>query len=675
MDPAVAGVPASAPIAFEDGLGERHHTVSAANEPLEILTLREELTAVSSFEFALRERVSRLASFHSPSYVRVRGVERVEKGASTLAIVSDHVPGVRLSDILAIAEKRRRRLELNAALCLIRQLVAAVATLHEEMPDVCHGAIAAERIVIPPNGRLVIVEHVLGAALEQLRYSVERYWKELRIPLPRTVGLPRFDKRADVTEVGALALALILGRPLRDNEYPTLIGDMASGAWAVSATGGLEPLPAAVRAWLLRALQLDARGSFGSAVEARAELDAVLGDRDYSAEREALDLFLTQSAKVQASSLPKVPAPTPAAPVSTASQSSTQARLEPAVAARTETVFEPPRLAPEKAEVAMSSRKGSSHRRLVAAAAALVALASGGTLAAWYLMASSAAAAMGTLVVNTNPAGVAVAIDGKQRGTTPLNVALPPGAHVLELLTGSDRRTIPITITAGGQVSQFIEMPKTVAALGQLHVRTEPSGAKVTVDGHLFGKSPVTVSGLTPGPHSVVLEGELGSVTQEVTIEAGTTASLVVPLTVPRGAPVSGWISVNAPADVQVFENGRLLGSSKSERIMVSAGEHQLELVNEALGYRASRTVQVSPGQVAAVRPSWPKGSVALNAIPWADVFIDGERIGETPIGHVSVPIGTHEVLFRHPDLGEKRSTVTVTLEAPAKLSVDLRKK
>src|SRR5262245_11195639 len=118
MEPAIARMPT--PVAFEDGLGERHHTVDPNNEPLEVLTLREDLIAVPSFEFALRERVSRLASFRHACYGHVRAVERLDKGgASTLAIVSDRVPGVRLSNILAVAERELLPLEIEAGLCLI----------------------------------------------------------------------------------------------------------------------------------------------------------------------------------------------------------------------------------------------------------------------------------------------------------------------------------------------------------------------------------------------------------------------------------------------------------------------------------------------------------------------------------------------------------------------------
>ena len=57
-----------------------------------------------------------------------------------------------------------------------------------------------------------------------------------------------------------------------------------------------------------------------------------------------------------------------------------------------------------------------------------------------------------------------------------------------------------------------------------------------------------------------------------------------------------------------------------------------------------------------------PNGTVNLNASPWAEVWIDGQRVGETPIGNLSVPIGPHEVVFRHPQFGEKRHAISVTL-------------
>lgn len=322
----------------------------------------------------------------------------------------------------------------------------------------------------------------------------------------------------------------------------------------------------------------------------------------------------------------------------------------------------------------MPSHHVSPRRRRIGAAALFVVLASGGGgLAARYLIPAPIDSS-GTLAVSTTPAGVAVFVNGQPRGVTPMNARLAAGTHMLEIGTAQARRRIPVTILAGSHVSHFIDMPKMTAAAGSLQVTTEPAGATVTVDGEPHGTTPTTVEGLEPGTHTVVLANDLGKVTHEVTIEAGVTASLVAPLRAPQGAPVSGWIAVSAPEELHIYKGQRLLGTTRTDRIMVAAGDHQLQLVNEALGYRSTRSVTVAPGQVASIRPSWPKGSLALNAVPWADVFIDGQRIGETPIGHVEVPIGTHEIVFRHPELGEKRAEAVVSLTAPGRVSVDMKK-
>ena len=266
-------------------------------------------------------------------------------------------------------------------------------------------------------------------------------------------------------------------------------------------------------------------------------------------------------------------------------------------------------------------------------------------------------------------------VDGEPRGVTPLDLALKAGPHVVVLRGAGDPRTIPVTIVAGTQASQYIELAKGGSASGQLQIRTDPPGAKVTVDSLARGTSPIMIGDLTPGEHTVVLESDFGSVKQSVTIEAGNTASLVVPLTATAGASISGWVSVSSPVPVQLFENGKLLGSNQTDRVMVSAGSHQIEVVNEALGYRVIHSVQVPPGKVAPITIKLPNGTIALNAIPWAEVWIDGEKVGETPIGNLSVSVGSHEIIFRHPDLGEQRQTVTVTLATPARVTMDLRKK
>ena len=323
---------------FSDGVGERVVAADGATgELLQILRLRPALLAVPSFEFALRERTARLANFRHAYYARVRRVDRGMPPASSLAIVSDHIEGTRLSDILRVAHERGLQLDINAALCLIRQLVPAVAVLHENARDVAHGLLAPERLIVTPNARLVIAEHVLGAAIEQLQFGRDRLWQDFRIAMPPSAGLPRFDHRSDVTGMGLVALALILGRPLNADEFPHRIPALLNEARERSALGEEQPLAPPLRTWLSRALQVDVRRAFASAPEAMAAFEELVADDSmYVAAPVALETFLSRYSE----SLLEGPAPS-RPPAIESSMASWHAALDAPPAPRPQ-AFDPP---------------------------------------------------------------------------------------------------------------------------------------------------------------------------------------------------------------------------------------------------------------------------------------------------------------------------------------------
>lgn len=747
---------------FCDGIGDRVVAADGATgELLQILRIKPALTAVPSFEFALRERTARLANFRHAYYARVRRVDRVQVPAPGLAIVSDHVEGTRLSDILRVAHERRLQLDTNAAVCLIRQLVPAVALLHENARDVAHGLIAPERLIVTPHARLVIVEHVLAAAIEQLQFNRDRLWQELRIAMPPSAGLSRFDHRADVTGVGLVALALLLGRPLGTEEYPQRLPALLQEARQRTSIGDEQPLSAPLRDWLARTLQLDSRRAFASAPEALSAFEELVADDSmYVAAPVALETFLSRyiaallepngfEEAVRQAPVAGVAAPardlrptSPAPPIagSTPAASAPGSRPAPSTAEppakrieaagtairptapQPQKVAPPPASAPPQAspepipsarditdlisaedlapaehkpqprpslfdsdgpfsladvpELEPRTRRFALPKKAVMAAAAVLVLAAAGFVAPKFFTTSVAPApAMGTLVVQSNPSGVQVFVDGEDRGLTPANISVTPGAHILELRGRGVPRVIPFNAAAGAQVSHYLEFASTPET-GHLRVESEPQGAKVAVDGVARGTAPLTVSDLTPGDHEVVLETPTASARHVVTVQAGVTASLMVPVgTAPAAdaGPVSGWLSVKAPFSLEIHEGGRVIGTTDADRVMVAAGRHELLLVNDTLGYRATRVVNIAPGKTARITAELPNGTVNLNASPWAEVWIDGQRVGETPIGNLSVPIGPHEVVFRHPQLGEKRHAISVTMSEAVRLSVDMK--
>jgi hypothetical protein len=668
-------------VRFEDGLGRRHYADGNAGEPLEILVLRDQLAAAPGFKEALRQQVERLASLRHGSLGYARSVARLIKSEAAIAVISDRVPGMRLSDVLDVAGKEQCPIDMRTALWLTGQLVSAVAALHRHGPDVFHGAIAPDRIIITSGARLVVVEQVLGPAMSQLRLSPSQYWTQYGIALPAGTDGAALDQRSDVMQIGAVALALVLGHALGDN-FPVRVGGSADGTAPLSVPAALELLPDEVATWLSRALQLAAEEPFASAVEALEEFNRLLKGVDQIGCSDRFRVFMAAQDREDATPAASAP-PSPAARDNSSIEAPTRWP-----AAERDAIDEQPSDESTEADSMFGAsvhqlvgarRLAFGRQRMIAAAAILVLIASGTTVAArrYFRAPVAPARVTGTLVVNTNPPGIRIAVDGEERGVSPLRLDLNPGNHLVDIITEGERRSIPVTIRAGGEMAQFIEAPRQAAAVptGQLQIRTEPSGARISVDGQPRGTSPATIDGLMPGVHKVAVEGPLGSITEAVTIQAGAVASLVVPLNAAQGVPVSGWVAVSAPAEVQLYEDGRLLGSSRTERIMAAVGRHELEIVNDALGFRLTRTVMVTAGRVTPIAVDWPSGSIALNALPWANVWIDGQLIGETPVGSLPLPIGPHAVVFRHPELGEQHFDAVVTLKGPARLSADLRRK
>jgi hypothetical protein len=769
---------------FADGFGVRRRTADPSTpEPLEALHFGAALVAAPSFEFMLRERASRLANFRHACYARVRRVDRLD-GGNSLGLISEVPAGARLSRILEVAETCGLELDVNAALCLVRQLVPAVAMLHQNAREVAHGAMAPERIVVTSGARAVITEYVLGAAIEQLGWGRDRLWRELRVAVPSTAGVVRLTHRSDVMQLGMVALALILGRRLHDGDLQSLPALIA----AATETAGYArraPLSDSLRRWLSRALQLDARSSFESALEAQLALDDVLsGDSGYVAAPIALETFLARYDEQEAllasarpapevdagtapetvaahvvvpapleppASAPAEPAPNPPVPVAVAPPATVSAPPAPAPVTPPPAppAFEPapvpppalerqaiedsipPQTAVEIAPIAAPAvpdsggfgrrsipfhpaqpetarehdhgdesddeaslrqlfaepaapepaRRGSPAWRRVAIGLAVVALAEGGFIGWKYQQnLSLMAISTGTLKVDSKPAGAQVKVDGEVKGVTPLSLGLAKGPHVMELASGGEPRVIPITIDAGATLAQYVELSAaaTSTASGRLSVSSSPAGASILLDGQPRGTTPADLHDVPAGDHELILDLQGARVRQAVTVAGGATTTVAVPLSgagqveTPAGPPIGG-LAVKVPYEMDVLEGGRRLGTT-SRRLPLPEGPHDLEFVSQTLDFRTTAHVEIVAGKMTTVPVELPKGAISLNATPWAEVWIDGAKVGETPIGNLPITIGPHEIVFKNPDLGEQHHAATVTAGTPARLSVDLTK-
>ena len=250
---------------------------------------------------------------------------------------------------------------------------------------------------------------------------------------------------------------------------------------------------------------------------------------------------------------------------------------------------------------------------------------------------------------------------GGSSSTSQRNAASSSDASAERVAKGAQSIPAP-GVTA---VAAASPVPPPTSQTVRLVINSEPPGALVFIDGRHSGVAPMTLTNVTAGQHQLLLRREAN--------DGDAATSVVAP--VPGNIRGSGWVAVASSVEVDIWENGALLGTSRSPRIMLAAGGHSLEFVNESLEYRHKQQVRVEAGKVERVEMALPRSAISLNAAPWAEVWIDGESVGQTPIANLPITIGTHEVAFRHPELGERIMGATVKAGSVTRLSADLRQR
>jgi hypothetical protein len=681
---------------LSDGIGDRLLMFDNTGAPsFELLRFKRVFAQSRKFEAQLRHRVSRLEGFSHPAVAKVRAVEWLGDGDG-LALISTHTPGRRLTDVLTESGGPGLALEL------IRQLTPVLAALHQQGAGIAHGAITADRIIVTPSGRLVLIEHVLGAALESLWLPGDRFRSELGIVLPPGGGVIALNGRTDLAQLAFVALSLLLGRPIDPLEYPEK-GTSLIDEYPWSRPEG-RAAPPYLRVWLEQALQLGGR-AFPSTREASVAVQGLLPGRgpeavapralhpfrkgDEAGEgaadldgafqlepqtgpmgrnlEDVSDLENDQAIfdSVFAAEFSEAPADDDVGTFFAPEQAgSFEFSKRPAVAAAESTGLDPApdRFLPRQAEFPDTDARRFKVMRWLVAGLAILAIGEAGVVAGLIRQASS------------RPGPPPAAVSGVATAATATSAA------------ASTPRT-PAAVTAAAAGPGRTSLALGSGATGTLAINSDPLALRAFVDGKEVGRTPVELP-VPVGDHVVAVTDGTTTTTRRMTVTAGGTSALmasiatVAPGTVPAAAaaPVpagamAGWLSITTPLELQVREGGKLLGATSVDHLMLPAGRHQLELSNTAVGFQTVVAVDIRPGQTASTTVSIPNGSLSINALPWANVTVDGKALtGTTPFANLDVPVGSHEIIWRHPQLGERRQTVVVTAKGPVRVVMDLTK-
>jgi hypothetical protein len=291
------------------------------------------------------------------------------------------------------------------------------------------------------------------------------------------------------------------------------------------------------------------------------------------------------------------------------------------------------------------------------------------------------------LVVISSPDKATVFIDGVEKGVTPLSLSNPAtGSHTIQLRlagyedwksTADIHEGIPKTISA-------TLIKKTIKTDQGVNVSSSPAGASVTLDGLAKGSTPITLNDLAAGIHIIQLDYP-GYHTWKSTITVPETGILDLPVTLdPKSANAPGWIYVSSsPGDASVTLDGSYVGrtpvNSSLNLDSVSAGEHTVAL--DLSGYQPYSTrASVSQNRVSTVNAvlvpasaPYVKGALSVTSDPaGADVSVDNESVGISPLTKNDIAAGNHLVTIRMDGYQDYSTGILVTAGTTSTVSATL---
>jgi hypothetical protein len=562
--------------------------------------------------------VSALTAFKDPAFAAIREVVQDDE---YLTLVTTRVAGQRLSEVSTRISKGKRVAFVTR---LLRDATRALSALEAVGTGITHGAITADRILVTPDGRICITEHALGSSMQELALWPEELWTEFGL-LARAdqEGEAVFDQRTTVMQLAMVALSVLLSRQLTLQDFEHRLSTLLEEFSGLSSSAS-SALAAPLRDWLQHALQQGV-SNYASASEADAGLRNLLTALGAAGTAD-LDAFQFAGGVEPAGEKPTERPVT----VPTLSLPKVQAR-EAAPIAVPATVVAAPVVVPAPAPEVLPEPRPWQRSEVQTLPAKEVA-GSGGT---------------------------------------------PSRSRREQYLLWAVIAVAAVAVGEAIAVARLVMQPPTVVLTdSSITVESAQAGDTVMVDGKAVGSTPlkVRVNPRTQGIRLIAATPPAPVIDPAAAAARAESERTAAALDLAAARQRTGGVQVRTPINLTVLEGDRVLGSTADGPIVASAGSHQLDFVNTALGFRVRQNVTIRAGVITPMTITPPMGRISINAQPWAQVLIDDTAVGETPLANIQVPIGDHQITFRHPQLGERRERVTVRADTPARISTTFQR-
>jgi hypothetical protein len=291
----------------------------------------------------------------------------------------------------------------------------------------------------------------------------------------------------------------------------------------------------------------------------------------------------------------------------------------------------------------------------------------------------------GSIYVDSQPSGAQIYFNGNYRGLAPLTINdVWPGSYTISAdMSGYHTYSTTTTVSSGTRstVSCYLTPLDTA---GALYVISTPTNANIYLDSAYKGRTPMTLSNIASGSH--VLEIDTAGYydwKSTVNVPAGGTKTISATLN-PMPSSTVGWIYVSSsPGGASVTLDGTSVGQTPNSGSLklnnVVTGAHTVAL--SLAGYTPYSTqTSVSSNTVsevsAVLQPAAPvsgTGGLTVTSTPdGANVLLDNQFMGITPLNLGAVATGSHTVTIQMPGYTDFTTTTPVNAGATSTVSAAL---
>ena len=245
-------------------------------------------------------------------------------------------------------------------------------------------------------------------------------------------------------------------------------------------------------------------------------------------------------------------------------------------------------------------------------------------------------------MVKSEPPSAEIYLDGDNIGVTPAIITqILPGRYKVKIkMDGYNVWDESVDVKANKETSLTARLQ---GKDGSIVIESEPTNAKIFIDGNNVGVTPETINNVKPGKYfiEINLDG-YETWSNEINVEAEKETSLTAELTTKYGSIFLG----SEPTKSKIFLDGIEIGTTPANLRSVPHGKHLIEVRKD--GYNVwEKNVNIEPGKenIFTAILQVKTGSVSIKSVPKnAKIYLDGKDVGTTPERIKSIIPGTHEV-------------------------------